>query len=356
MRNNAAEILSKRITALFCVMAALLCISAVMLSRVCTASAADGQGKLAVWCVRDDDIVSEMHWQIYRVGYRTDRDYVFEGDFKDYRPTLGDRTKPMLEWDAETVADAGETLKRIIIADKVPSIAEGVTDSKGCVTFSGLADGLYLVCGDILRKENTIYIPSAIFLEMNGDDAAVLNAYPKIVLRTMSSETVSYSVRKVWQNDEDQPQKRSTAITVERYCDNELYDEFVLSDENDWTYKWTDSEGHQWFVHEKAVPEDYTVVYKDNTTQFLIINTYEGDKQTVTTTTTVTTAGGTVSTETSRTQTTVSSTAKTVTTTGGKIPQTGQLWWPVLPLACGGVLMTGLGLRLRRKDSDEDEE
>ena len=92
---------------------------------------------------------------------------------------------------------------------------------------------MYLVWGDILNVGDTTYIPSAIFFEMRGEDAAVLNAYPKIVLRTLAAGMSIYSCRKVWQNDEDQPWNRSVSITVERYRDNKYYDEFELNDAND---------------------------------------------------------------------------------------------------------------------------
>ncbi len=36
------------------------------------------------------------------------------------------------------------------------------------------------------------------------------------------------------------------------------------------------------------------------------------------------------------------------------IPQTGQLWWPVAPLACAGLLLFAAGMALnRRRDTDE---
>ena len=174
-----------------------------------------------------------MHWQLYRVGHREANDYVFEGDFENYRTTLGDQTKPMLEWDAETVAEVAEALRSKTIVNKIDKRDEGYTNSAGAVTFSGLEDGLYLVWGDILNVGDTTYIPSAIFFEMRGEDAAVLNAYPKIVLRTLAAGMSIYSCRKVWQNDEDQPWNRSVSITVERYRDNKYYDEFELNDAND---------------------------------------------------------------------------------------------------------------------------
>lgn len=371
-----------------------------------TASAAENAGSLTLWCVKDEDIVSDMHWQIYRVGYRVDDDYVFEGDFEGYRATLGDRTKPMLEWDADTVAAAGETLKVKAIVDKIAARDDGYTDAKGAVTFSGLEDGLYLVWGDILKVGDTTYIPSAIFFEMRGDDASVLNAYPKIVLRTLSTESYNYSVRKVWENDEDQPWNRAVSITVERYRDNKYYDEIELSENNEWTFEWEDSDDHNWFVNEKVIPENYTVSYKDNHTQYLIINTYDSSSSSSKTDiqTTVTTDGNWTDTQTTTVNTTADNNTHTstgistalnstathtstkssnstnsnnttannnttpkssthtmntqttsiqTTVTEEKVPQTGQLWWPVPGLAVGGMLFFGMGLKITKKDDEE---
>ena len=393
-----------RISAIFLTLAMVLwCMAGVM--GVLIAKAGD-TGSLTLWCVKDDDIVSNMHWQIYRVGHRVTDDYIFEGDFAGYRATLGDKTKPMLEWDTDTVATAGETLKVFSIVDKIDPRADGYTNSSGAVTFDGLENGLYLVWGDILKVGDTTYIPSAIFFEMRGDDASVLNAYPKIVLRTLSAESYNYSVRKVWENDEDQPWNRAVSITVERYRDNKYYDEIELSENNEWTFKWEDSDDHNWFVNEKVIPENYTVSYKDNHTQYLIINTYDSSSSSSKTDiqTTVTTDGNWTDTQTTTVNTTAdnnthtstgistalnstathtstkssnstnsnnttannnttpkSSTRTTntqttsiqTTVTEEKVPQTGQLWWPVPGLAVGGMLFFGMGLRITKKDDEE---
>ena len=39
---------------------------------------------------------------------------------------------------------------------------------------------------------------------------------------------------------------------------------------------------------------------------------------------------------------------------GGKLPQTGQLWWPVPVLACAGLGCIAVGLLRRREDRNED--
>ncbi|MBR3630141.1 MAG: hypothetical protein IKN55_06685 [Oscillospiraceae bacterium] len=383
----------RKCSAVLCVIAVVLWFAAGFLMHWNTASAADAEGTLTLWCVKDEDIVDGMQWRIYRVGHRVKDDYVFEGAFQGYRATLGDKTKPMLDWDAKTVTDAGETLKYKTIVDKIPSRDEGKTDKSGAVTFSGLEDGLYLVWGDWLAKGNTVYIPSAIFFEVQGEDAAVLNAYPKIIVSTLSEEEVNYSVRKIWKNDESQPWNRSVTITVDRYCDGVFVDSVTLSEENDWTFSWKDTESHDWFVYERIIPANYTVAYEENHKQYLIVNTYEPEKdssstdtqttqvtddihtdvqttvatedQSTETNVTVSTstdaaqhttdANGTTvrSTDETRTTTTTTTSTPTGTVTEEKAPQTGQLWWPVPILTGGGIVLLGLGMRLSKRDDDE---
>lgn len=360
----------KLAAACFALMIAILCMSGAFLR----ASAADGEtsGTLTLWCVKDDDIVSGMEWHLYRVGHREKDDYIFEGDFADCRPTLGDRTQPMLKWDAETVADAGNTLKIMSIAEEIPERANGETDARGALTFPALENGLYLVWGETLQRGDTTYIPGALFFEMNGADTALLNAYPKIIIRTRDDHDVRYSVRKVWQNDENQEWNRAVSIVAERYRNNQLYDEVTLSEANNWTFSWSDSDANEWFVREKIIPENYSVTYKNNQTQYLIVNTYEGETSVTTTavsavttesvtTAAVTNAGSTTASGSRTTSETLavrpSTQTQTVTTTvrtaENKVPQTGQLWWPVPALAGGGLLLTGIGIALRKKEDDE---
>ena len=84
-----------------------------------------------------------------------------------------------------------------------------------------------------------------------------------------------------------------------------------------------------------------------NSKQFLIKNSYapdliiDGGEYTKPTTASVTTS--TVS-------TTSSAAAKT---SGSGLPQTGQLWWPVLPMGIGGLMFVGLGISMKpRKKND----
>ena len=356
---------------------AILC----MMCPIFSATAEETTGSLTLWCVKDEDIIEGMHWQIYKVGYRSGDDYVFTGDFADYRVTLGNRNLPMLEWDTETVARAGETLKNYAIVDNIPYIESGKTDKQGKITFDGLENGLYLVVGKRLTVGDTTYVPSAIFFEMRGEDESALNAYPKIILKTLNAQDANYVVKKVWQNDENQPWARATTITADVYRDGVLYKELELNEANEWTASWTDTQIHEYIVIEKDIPDGYTVSYEDNTWQYLIVNTYEGTQTTETTTTATTTSHtetttttvsttsdtGTntsqSSTESSTTNTTVKTTAsvtnattpnQTTVVTTDKLPQTGQTWWPVFPLTLAGMSLIGIGFTLRKRNKEDD--
>lgn len=81
--------ITSKIWAILCAFALVLWFAAGTL-LVKPAFAEETDGSLTLWCVKDEDIVVNMHWQLYRVGHREANDYVFEGDFENYRTTLGD--------------------------------------------------------------------------------------------------------------------------------------------------------------------------------------------------------------------------------------------------------------------------
>ena len=309
----------------------------------CRAFQADAEADtstLSLFCLKDDEIVDGMHWQLFRVGHREIDEYVFEGDFAEYRPTLGDESEPMSKWDAETIAAAAETLRRYALADHIPNRGDGYTDEQGCLNFTDLEDGLYLVIGDRLTKGITTYIPSAIFFEVDHELENTLDAFPKIIYQDLSDREVDYSVAKVWKNKQDQPPDTEVYITCEIYCDGKLYDTVRLDKTNSWTYTWSDKANREWLVIEKEIPKNYTVSYWNDRYRYYIVNTFEGSSEEQTTTS-------------SAVSVTSATTASSVTNQNdSKLPQTGQLWWPVPILGVSGMLMLTVGIRLRRKEDE----
>lgn len=321
-----------------------------------TASAKKVDGSLTLICRKDDVILEGMKWRLYRVGSRQGGDFVLEGDFADYPVSLKN-------FSAEGMSLAASTLENFAVLDNLKFRASGKTDKNGLLKFPNLEAGLYMVCGKTLNIGDTFYVPSAILLEIRKDDEGQfeldLMAYPKLTYRVLSSSGSRYTVKKIWENDENQAENREESITVQVYRDEELYDTVVLDDSNEWTHTWSGDNSVEWRVKEVEVPENYNVIYRANETQFAIVNTYEPPvtettstsltTTTQTQTTTISTVATSLQTSSAVTTTVSSESSITTVTTPEKLPQTGQLWWPVPVMACAGLIFIGVGIRLNVK-------
>ena len=135
-------------------------------------------------------------------------------------------------------------------------------------------------------------------------------------------------MKKIWVNADKTPE-----IRVQLYRDGTLYDTQTLNDANNWEYAWSKLDNtSRWTVIEEQVPGDCTVSYTQQ--QVKSGKTYKEAF-------TITNTGSTTVVTTSR---------NTGSNNTGKLPQTGQLWKPVLVLLmCGGALALA-GQVKRRKE------
>jgi hypothetical protein len=358
-------------------------------------TAAAEKSSLTLICRNDDITLSGMEWSIYRIGSFYGNIIRLEGDFAKYPVTFGDLT-------ASEVRDAADTLETCAILDKITPVAVGMTDSNGELKFENLDDGVYIACGKTMHIGDTYYSPSALMLDINTEKygtAVNTDAFPKYLYRTLPYEISFYNVKKFWENDTIV--ERPEDVTAEIYKDGELYDTVILNEENNWTFQWTDEGYCDYLVREVDISDKYTVVYRSNDTQFALVNTLKDDdyykNYGYTVTTAVTADGGDFSfsstttvtgTDTSQDSNVTSSSTTptssvtsissgtsvssavssvssvpvvssssedkerntTVVTDTEKLPQTGQLWWPVPVMALGGILFIGLGFRLKKDD------
>lgn len=341
-------------------------------------SAAETEGSLTLISKTTDGIILDgMEWSIYRVGGRSaDGDYELQGEFAKYPISLEDTS-------ATAMMAAANTLETFaLVYDHVP-IDSGVADKNGSLVFDSLKAGLYLVSGDYIQKGDTYYFFSAFLMEISASADAEVNlvAYPKYISMNEREGGFDYSVRKIWANDESEPENRSVYITAEIYRNGDLYDTVRLDASNDWTYEWHSDDVCEWHVAEVDIPEGYDVIYRTNETQFVIVNTFTNSSsitetqattisyETETTETTVetistmtetqestvtdmteSTTENTNPTQNTTTTTVTTTTVTTETTTTEKIPQTGQLWWPVPLLAAAGLISIAVGVRLNTKE------
>lgn len=366
--------LFSRLGAVLCSMAAVLWLMAGMFIT----SAASGNGSIELTCKLDGEAVVGITMNAYRVGELTEDGIKLQGNFADYPVYIPELTSTALQ-------DAAYSLENLAVLDSIDPDGTEIVYASGKITFTDLEDGVYLIAGEQLSSGALIYTPVPMLVEVkNGGKVA---AFAKLTARpkpTVDEEV--YRVKKVWQYDDSYIQLRPVLIEVEIYRNNVLVETVELNDGNNWTYDWNADTASVWRVREINISGDYKVVYRNNETQYILVNnrdvkndtgvtttasTTTTTKTTTTTTTTTvtppdvsdstttttTTAPAPIGTESSTTTvsttgstvtTSTTTTAKTTTSTG-KLPQTGQLWWPVPVCGAGGLVLFAVGWRLNKK-------
>ena len=160
-------------------------------------------------------------------------------------------------------------------------------------------------------------------------------------------------MQKIWANDDTAQSGRPASISVQLLDanGNAVGDPVTLSAEIGWKYTWTGLDEGKWSVKESVVPTGYAVSYEETTTE-------EGKTITVKNTKN---GGGVLGesreketpdeTEAKKTKKNVRGTSRegdTASEQGStRLPQTGQLWWPVWLLAGLAAVLVIIGLILR---------
>lgn len=249
------------------------------------------------------------------------------------------------------------TLEGYVLRDQLSPFASGKTDSSGRLTFSTkehqLTPGLYLVVGERHRQGRWRYDAAPYFVMLPGLNRET-NEWTYSVETTVKYEasripehddepdTIDRKVLKVWK-DEGYENERPSRIVVKLLKNGAVYDTVSLSSENNWSYKWYDLDAEErWSVVEEEV-KGYTVSVNRSGLTFVVTNTYQPKEPEVPTKPT---------TDQPNKPDHSSENASSGSGTSGseKLPQTGQLWWPVPILVCAGLLCLAIGLVRERME------
>lgn len=247
------------------------------------------------------------------------------------------------EKDDEAWEELASTLEGYVLRDEISPEDSGKTDKDGKIRFPGehnrMQQGLYLVMGHRHTQDDRTYdaVPFMVFLpsleEKANDWQYDVDVEPKFDLVQNEGDTVTRKVLKVWKDD-GHSRERPEKVKVQLLRDGKVYDTKTLNKDNNWRYTWRDlDEDYKWTVVEKEV-DGYTVRTKREGVTYVVTNTYRED--------------GTHRSDHSGTHTTSS---RSDGSGGTKLPQTGQLWWPVPVLVAAGLLMIVFGL-IRRRETE----
>lgn len=255
--------------------------------------------------------------------------------------------------DSSSAQDLANTLKAYILlsncagsssgassaASGLAPIDFGVTDANGVVAFPtesrALDAGCYLIMASSHAGEENFFEASPVLLQLpfyQEDGQPVSNLSINLKIRSTSlSQSVSIDAMKIWDvaprsSSDDEQKARPDWVNVALLCDGKVYERASLNSANGWRYSWDNLDAAcSWTVVEEDVPAGYVVSIKEDGRSLSVVNQYviQKDKQEL---------DGDASQESKK-----------------KLPQTGQLWWPVPVLLIVGACCFAVGFALRRK-------
>ena len=282
------------------------------------------------------------------------------------------------EWLFMGASDIADLIYSYLLMDGVSPVDTISVGADGTGRKS-VPEGLYLVAGRKFEDNHGYYtvepvivpLPLKFSAEEAGERDVIISPKTRFTPK-QSVNAITRSVMKVWSDGKGE--KRPQEITVCLLRDREVADRVTLSEGNRWSYRWENlSTAYEWRVAEVSVP-GYTVDVDLILGVFLMTNTEkeippteptEPSETTGPTEPSETTAptaptepsettAPTAPTEPSETTAPTEPSASTNPTTNPtteatiptqpkpsvpKLPQTGQLWWPVAVALMVGVAL-----------------
>lgn len=274
----------------------LLC--TVLLGLLCTGVCAQPERRCQLWIdYRHEGVaISQANFRLYRIaGLNSNLELSYSGAFSDLR------------LDAQALSDAAEELYLRVEKQSISPERTFVTDWNGKASVSDLTPGAYLLVGEPATVDASVYYvdKQVVFLH---EDRMTMN--PKCTQLPVGVKLISIQTVKFW-DDHGHENERPREITVRLLKDGKTVHSVVLSEANNWSYTWNNLlPNARWTVAED-VPQGYKATIQEKDHVFTVINQYKN------------------------------------------IPQTGQVWWPVITVFCLGLMLIVVGLSVRRSGRNE---
>lgn len=337
-----------------------------------------------------DTLIPGADFHIYRVGAVDEDGKIYAVDPFGYYPVL------ITEVDnVSGNLGAALSLKGFVLSEDISPDASAKTDSKGRCKFNDLDSGIYLVYSDPCEYDGRIFTSKAILIRLpaktvDGGWTNDVQIIPKYDVREKTGVGIERKVLKDWENEDMLHTSRPSYVTVLLLKDGEVYDEVRLSGLNRWRYTWSDlDETSDWTVAEVPAPYAYTVSVTQEGETFVITNTMRDETTPVIPVVPiipivpvvpiipvipfipitgeipeipdipdipslpikpVDPVPGTTPQSPGDSQ----ETDKTDSADSGRLPQTGQLWWPLPVMIAAGLILLVYGIDQKRKERENE--
>ncbi len=352
------------VAAALCVVLMLLCAGSAMAYPVIDSSRAVS---LTVSAKNDQTAISGLRFTLFKAANMvsasdTDVQFTLTEAFETYADEIDVNLDPQ-NMDSSAWAEGALTLAPYVLKDAAAGTksfesTSAVTDESGSAAFTGIGQGLYLMTSSYEGSAYDSVTVTPIFLTLPqlSEDMTAWNydvsATAKVTAATQAAQKTSVSVRKVWSGDDTTgtTSRRQDSVTVNLLDGTgAVADTQTLSASNGWTFTWTGLAAGDWSVTEASIPDGYSVSQTSETTT-------DGKAVTITNTTPPTGVQGISREKTSTTEKSTekikgSSRSEAGVASESRLPQTGQLWWPIWILAglAAALVIIGLILRLSGK-------
>lgn len=336
------------------------------------------KGQMTLQFKFDDKLLEGMEVDAYLVADISENgEFTLIDELKDQPVTNLNGITDQSQWDV--IIDTIEPY----VYSHMSVTAHAVSDINGEAFFDGLHLGLYMIRTEALYDpvEACTYAVDTFLISVPTTDAndTWVNPVYAPVLRAKCSQEYpkTYEIRKVWK-DTDNEDKRPPYISVDLYRDGEKVQTVELSASNNWFYSWSDMDyrgesgevaAHDWTIKENISSDSpYTVSTSESSYNgesskvilFTLENTYN-EPETPPETLPETPDTPDEDTPTEDTPETpgipdlpeVLGAFRNLPAVLGarRLPQTGQLWWPLPILLIAGVLFIIKGIRANRKNA-----
>lgn len=273
---------------------------------------------LTIKAICGENAVAGMEFRGYRISDIEENGELTVTDrFAAYRDALDIRGENDSAWSEMAAVLEQEILKDTSLKAEVIS----QTDDQGSLSMEDISMGLYLFVAEAVEQNEKIYTVAPFFVMLPSQDKQTNTwEYEIAVNAKIQSESVrtDFKVIKIWK-DSCHENQRPKSIEIVLWCDGKEYDKVTLPENGQWQHTWSNLETeHKWTVTEKQQDGYAEPKIEREGYTFTVTNTCSKSKD-----------------------------------NPSKLPQTGQLWWPVPVLICGGLLCIVIGLGRKRRAEHE---
>lgn len=241
--------------------------------------------------------------------------------------------------------------------------ASGEGNDNGEKVYSGLTLGIYFVESGTYEKDNYIhyfinFLYPVPLLDKHEGEPLIINYHPVASPKKAKYDIIHCGIRKLW--DDSSSNNRPATVTFRVYADGveTSYSPVTLSAANNWQVKWTDKGNPKYTIEEIDNPDGYRpeITYEkigDHDFIFTCINHYSGgdnppppdnpppDNPPP--------GGGVLGAIRDLPQVLGAVRALPQVLGARRLPQTGQLWWPLPILVIAGIFFIVKGIKKNAK-------